>query len=394
MGFSIKNNIKVAVTKETAEGVYQAPTDTDFITSLEDGLEINGTKESLDRNILGLGLTKAQPRTANRTVTGSIPVEYKSSGVEGDAPEYGILMESALGGVRQNTVDVTTTTGHTDTVLNIDDADIANFNIGDIILIKEAGAFHLSPITAVDTTIGAANVTLLVGNPGAVAFTDGVDIAQFTTYFTADSGHPTFSITKYIEDNIKTIGTGARVNALSLESFTANQTASWNFGFEGLDFETSVEALTNNPIYDTALPPIIASACIYKNGVELPVSELSIGLENTIGTITSTCAKSGKLASRISERTVTGTMTPYISCDDVNIQQEFENDELYSIFGFAYNPTMVDGEYHEVVAFYIPNANTTELAEGDLDGVLQHNITFSASGGATGTETQLFITFI
>ncbi len=394
MGFSIKNNIKVAVAKETVEGVYQAPTDAEFITSLEDGLEISGTKEALDRNILGLGLTKAQPRTANRSVSGSIPVEYKASDVEGGAPEYGVLMESALGGLRTNATAITTTTGHTDTVLNIDDADIASLNIGDIILIKEAGAFHLSPITAVDTTFGAANVTLLVGNPGAVSFTDAVEVAQFTTYFTADSGHPTFSITKYIEDNIKTIGTGARVNALSLESFTANQTAAWTFGFEGLDFETSVEALTNTPIYDSSLPPIIAGACIYKNGIELPVSELTLSVENTIGTITSTCAKSGKLASRISERTVSGTMSPYISCDDIDIQQEFENDDLYSVFGFAYNPTMVDGEYHQIVAFYIPNANTTELSEGDLDGVLQHNITFTASGGTAGTDTQLFITYI
>lgn len=392
MGFSIKQNTKVAVSKEVTEGTYVAPTDAEFITLLEDGTEINGSKEVIERNILGLGLTKAQSRTANRSVAGSLGIEFKAGSAEGDTPEYGALVEAAMGATDQRAATTTTATGHTTTVINIEDADISNFKIGDIVQVKQSGDNHLSPITAVDTTVSAANITLLVG--GAVAFSDNVEISKATNYQTADGGHPTFSVTKYIEDNIKTTGRGCRVTAMTLDNFSANQVANWTFNFEGLDFETTVDALTNTPSYDSSLPPIIVQACIYKDGIVLPVSDFSMSIENTIGTITSTCAKSGKISSRITERVVSGTMTPYIQDDDVVIQDEFDQDSLYSVFGYAYNPTAVDGEYNQVIAFYLPNCNTTELSEGDLDGVLQHSISFSASGGASGTQTQAHISFI
>lgn len=391
MGFSIKQNTKVAVSEEITEGTYVAPTDAEFITVLEDGFELNGTKEEIERNILGLGLTKAQSRTANRTVTGSIPCEFKASGVEGDAPEYGVLLKAGLG-AESTRNEVTSGTGHSTTQIYIEDADISNFSVNDIVMIKEAGDYHLSPVTAVDTTLGLANITLLIAMDAAPA--DNVVIAKTTTYQTADTGHPTFSVTKYIEDNIKTTGRGCRVSSVSIDSFSANAVSNWTFGFEGLDFETTVDALTNTPSYDDSLPPIIVQACIYKNGTVLPTSEFSLSIENTIGTITSTCAKSGKISSRITERSVTGTLTPYVQNDDVVIQDEFDQDSLYSIFGYAYNPTATDGEYNQVIAFYLPNCNTTELTEGDLDGVLTHNITFSASGGTDGSDTQLLVSYI
>lgn len=392
MGFSIKTNTKVAVAKETTAGVYQAPSDTNFITVLEDGLELNGTKESLERNILGTGLTKAQPRTANREISGNIPCEFKASGIEGDAPEYGPLIESALGSVRTSGNSVITETGHTTTQLNISDADITKFKQGDIVMVKEAGAFHLSPITIVDETASAANITLLI--PASSSFSDNVEIAKFTSYVAADSGHPTYSVTKFVEDNIKTEGIGCRTSSMSVEGFSANELASWSFGIQGLDFDTKVEALANNPSYDSSIPPIIVEACIYKNGVKLPVSEMSFSVENSIANITSTCSPSGKLGSRVSERNITGSMVPYVENDNVDIQNEFNNDSLYSVFGYAYNPTPTTGEYNQVVAFYMPNCSTTELTEGDNDGVLTHNLSFSASGGTDGTQTPLFITFI
>lgn len=392
MGFSIRQNIKVAVAKEVTEGTYEAPTASEFITSLEDGLEVVGTKEALERNILGQGLRKAQQRTANRAVSGTIPVEFKAGSNEGDAPEYGDLMEAALGGTRNQTTAVTTGTGHTTTVINIEDADIGKINKGDIVVVKEAGAYHISPVSDQDDTPGSATITLLIA--AASAPSDNVDIAAFTTYFTTNDGHPTFSVTKYIEDNIRTIGTGCRITSLSLESFTANATASWSFAFEGLDFATTVNALALTPTYDTSLPPIIVNACVYKAGVQLPVSELTLSLENTVAFTTSTCAASGKIGSRISERTISGSMTPYVQDNDVDIQTEFDNDTLYSIFGYAYNETGVAGEFNQVIAFYLPNCSTTELAESDLDGVLQHSITFSASGGTDGSETELFIAYI
>jgi hypothetical protein len=392
MGFSIKQNTKVAVTKETTAGTYEAPADADFIAVQADGLELNGTKDALERNILGTGLTKAQPRTANRSVSGTIPCEFKSGSTEGSEPEYGVMAESALGATRTSGTNVTSETANTSTQLNIGDADISKFKVGDTALVQEAGAFHLSPITVVDESLGAAFITLLVA--GAGAFSDNVVVANFTTYVAADTGHPTFSVTKYVEDNIKTEGVGCRTASMAIENFVANQLASWSFGIEGLDFTTAVSAITNTPSYDSSLPPIIVEACIFKNGVKLPVGEMSFSVENTIANITSTCAPSGKLGSRVSDRVITGTLVPYVEDDNVDIQAEFDNDSLYSIFGYAYNPTSTTGEFNQVISFYMPNCSTTELTEADADGILTHNISFSASGGQDGSATPIFITFI
>jgi hypothetical protein len=393
MAFSVAQNTKYSVKQETTEGVYEAPSaGSDFITVLADGAEMNGTKESLERNILGVGLTKPQPRTANRAVSGTLPCEFKAGSNEGDKPEYSELIQAAMGSEREVATNTTSKAGNGTNTVEIEDADISKFEVGDMIVVKEAGAYHVSPITAVDSTGGAANITLLT--TAASAFSDNVEISKYTTYKTADSGHPTFSVTKYIEDNVETQGIGCRVTTMSLENFVANQLASWNFAFEGLDFKTSINPIGVVPEYDSSLPPIIVEACVYKDGVRIPVSELSISVENTVGTITSTCAKSGKISSRISERTVTGSMSPYIQSDDVVIQGEFDNDTLYSIFFYAYNPTSTDGEFNQVVAGYMPSCSTTELTEGDLDGVLQHSVSFSASGGTAGSGTQLFLGYI
>ena len=392
MGFTVKSNTKVAVKKETTEGTYAAPAAEDFITALEDGLEVNGSKESLERNILGTGLTKAQSRTANRSVSGTIPCEFKAGSTDGSAPEYSVLVEAALGDIRNNSSSITTGTGHSTTVLNIEDVDISKLKVGDSIIIKESGAHHISVITAVDETLGAANITLLTA--GTSAFSDNVEIAAHTTYFTADKDHPTFSVTKYIEDAVEKRGTGCRVNSMAIENFVPNQLATLNFGFEGLDFSDSLNAPGVTPTFDSSLPPIIVSACLFKNGTQLTVAELSLSVENTVALITSTCQASGKIGSRISERTITGSLTPYIEDNNIDIQTNFDNDDLFSLFFYAYNPTATAGEFNQAIAVYLPNCSITELGETDSDGIMQFSLSFEASGGTDGSDTQMFMTYI
>ena len=52
MAFTIKNNEKIAVSRETTQGVYVTPSNSDFILPLADGIELNPAKELLDRDIL------------------------------------------------------------------------------------------------------------------------------------------------------------------------------------------------------------------------------------------------------------------------------------------------------------------------------------------------------
>lgn len=392
MAIGVKKNTVIAVEIEDTEGVYKAPTSGDsYVQTLADGTEVSGAKELLERNIFTGSIGKTTPLTGTRTVSGSLPTEARASDVEGDAPENDALMQSALGSRRQG-VQVTSKTGHTASRLEIEDADIANFEVGDIVLVKEAGAFHVSPVVAKDETVAAAFIDLLT--PAAGAFSDNVVIAAFTTYVTADSGHPSLSVSKYIESAVLEQATGCRVTSLALENFTTGQLANWNFGFEGLDFDRSITASPFTPTYDESKPPIILEACVFQDGVQVDVNELSFSVENTLGFVTSTCSSNGRISGRATERAVSGTFNPYKSDDNIDQFNKFSDTTEYSMFAFAKVPTGVTGEYDQVVAIYIPNCISTELAEADQDGLLQEGVSFSAGRGQSGTEEEIYISFI
>ena len=64
MGYTIKNNTKVAIKKETTEGVYVAPSaGADYNQVLADGLEMSPSRDLLERNVLGTGLGKISCRS-------------------------------------------------------------------------------------------------------------------------------------------------------------------------------------------------------------------------------------------------------------------------------------------------------------------------------------------
>lgn len=401
MAFTIKENTKVAVEIESTEGTHVDPTSgASFIQPLSDGLEIAPAKELLDRNNLNASIGKSTPRTGIQSVTGTIPVEMKAEGsTEGAEPEYGPLLQGCLGTKRNQSASITMSDAddaggnpYSDTIIRLADADANKINVGDTIVTKRAAAFHTSPVKSVNNTAGQVEVELEVADP-AGAYADGIEIAAFSTYFTANSGHPSLSITKYVEDAVRETATGSRCTSMALNNFTTGQLADLAFGFEGLSFDRTLTAPSFTPTFDPALPPVILSACVFQNGQQIDINELTISVENTLGFITSTCEPSGKRASRITERTVTGTINPYKQDDNIDDFNRFESNQTFSLFATAYNPTTTDGEYGQVVSFYMPNCLITELGEADQDGVLQETLTFSANRGDDGSEEEIYVTF-
>ena len=187
--------------------------------------------------------------------------------------------------------------------------------------------------------------------------------------------------------------TGCKVSSMALENFTTGQLASWNFGFEGLDFDASLTAQPHTPNFDSALPPIILSACIYQDGVQIDVNEVSFSLENSLGFATSTCAENGRISSRATERSISGSFNPYKEDNDVSQWTKFKDNSEFSLYGSAYIPNATAGEYGQVVSFYMPNCIITEVSEADQDDLLQNELSFSASRGADGSEEELYISF-
>lgn len=397
MAIGIKDNSVYAVEIEATEGVYTAPTAaTSYVQVLSDGAELSPAKETLERAIFNGSIGKSTPRTGTRTVTGSMPVEMRASSTEGEAPEYDALMRSAMGSRRQASAtvadDTDSATPHTASRIYFLDADASKYQVGDVVTVKSAGAYHTSPVVAVSNVVGDVYVDLLT--PASAPVADGDEVAAVTTYVPANAGHPSLSISKYIEQARLEQAVGSRVNSMALENFTTGQLASWNFGFEGLDWDASLTPQPHTPSFDTALPPIILNACVYQDGVRLDVNELSFSLENALGFVTSTCSPNGRISGRATERNVTGSLNPYKQDDDVSQWNRFKNNSEFSIFASAYIPDAANpGEYGQVVAFYMPKCIITEVAEADQDLLLQNELSFTAARGSDGSTEELYISF-
>ncbi len=395
MSIAVKDTQKWAVEEEVTEGTYVTPASAaSFLQVLKQGSELKESKEFLEREVFTGSIGDITPRTGIKSSSGAIPVECRANSTEGSAPEFNSLLKSALGTRRQNTTNVTTkASGNTGSVLHIEDADISKFNIGDIVLVKQAGAYHVSPITAKASGAGVATITLLVSKPSG-SFSNSVVIAKFTTYTVAESGHPTLSVTQYIDDAVKKMAIGARVNKFSLADFTTGKMPKFNFGFEALSFDRSLAAPAYTPSYDSALPPIMLDAKAYMDGTALTINELVLNVECTTGFATSFSSSNGKISSRVTKRKITGTIDPYQQTDSIANYTKFLNNTEFSLFAYAKNDTGVTGEFQNVVAVYMPKCIITELNEGEADGLVKEGINFKASRGTAGTTNEIYICFI
>lgn len=397
MAIAIKKNTKVAVKLESPAGTYTPPSaGTDYIM-ITDAFEMTPARETIARdNILGLGLSVVAPRQGMASVTGTIPVEMKANSIAGGAPEYDVLLKSLMGGKRSSVSVVTKAAVNTETVVAIEDADIAKFNIGDIVKIKHAGKHHLSPIVAVTPTDGESDSTITLLVPHSEIIPSGVTIEAFTTYYlTNDAQRAPYSVTKYVENASSERAISCVTSSLSLENFTTYGVANFNLGFEGADSDRVLQAPQGGaPIYQTSLPPIVIKACAYKNGQEIYINNFSLSIENTISWLMDTCR--GKTQASVTARNVSGSIDPFKEADASTVAwfDEFNDGTPFSLFIEAFNPTAVEGENKEAICFYLPKCVITELGESDLDGNLQEAISFSAVNPDDAELGEAFIGFI
>lgn len=389
----VKKNTKIFVVEEAVEGVQDpASVGTEAVQILGDGFELTPTREALERSVMTGNIGKPTPRSGTRAVSSSIPCEMRASSTEGGVPDFDLLVKGALGSSRSVVTKTSSDLDggtYSDTVICMETADIGVYAVGDILHIKRAGAHHISPITA----IAGNDITLLVADP-AGAFVDGLEVSAVTTYIPADTGHPSLSVEAWYEDVREETGSGCKVTSMGLNNFTTGQLADLSFGLEGMSYDQSIGTLGVTPAFQTSLPPVILGACVLVDGVKVEVNDLSFSLENTLGYITSTCSENGKIRSRVTDRTISGSFTPYRSGTDVDFYTKFNDQTSFSIFFYAYNPTGVAGEFNQVVAGYLPQVLISEFGASDSDGVVQSTISFQAHRGNSNDSDELFLGFI
>ena len=392
-----KNTSVVGVEKEVTEGTYVAPQSaTSYVQPLADGFDLTPAREKIDRAIITNSIGKATPRLGMRSVQAALPCEFRASGVEGGDVDFAALLESALGAKRSIAANITTkSSGNTGSVLQIEDADIASLNVGDILVAKEAGAHHVCAIRAKDSTTGAANVTILPAKASG-SFSDSVVLSKSTVYYTANSGHPSLSLSYYWGNEILQKGIGCKVTSLSLDNFSTGQVASLNFGLEGLSYGEADGAAPHSPTYDTGIPPIILGATVYRDGVAVDINQFGLSVANTLAFLTATANPDGKSASRVTERQITGSLNPFKDDTSTANHAAFDAGTEFSLFIKAFNPSAVAGEHvmGSVIGIYLPKCIATDTKVADQDGILTDEISFQAVRGSDGATEEMYLGFI
>lgn len=384
----------VFVEKEVTEGTYVAESaGASAIEVLADGLEFTEAKELLARNNRTSTVETVASRVGQKSISGTIPTEFKAGSTEGAAPETSPLYEALLGGLRTGTAS-TSLTGHSTTEIFLSAGDVVKYAVGDIVKIKEydlnpANSDHVSPIVAVETGVGIESITLLV--PYGSAFSDNVVIAPFVTYF-HQSGAPTLSVTEYLGGEIRRKLSGMRCVSGELANFATGQLPEMSFGLEGLNFAREVGAPLFTPVYDSSLPPVTLCAQVFQDGVEITVNNVGFTLTNTLGFLTSTASCNGKIASRITKLEVAGQFNPYMDDSQVDNFNLFDQNTAFSLFGSAHNEGAALNEWLNNVCYYFPNCRVPELGVGNEDGVLTDIMNFSAHKNL-GNDT-VFIGFV
>jgi hypothetical protein len=391
-----KNTSVIGIEKEVVEGTYIAPTAaTSYVQPLADGFELTPSREKIARTILTNSIGKPTPRLGMRSVASAIPCEFRASGVEGADVDFALLLEGALGAKRSIASTTTTKAGNTGSVLQIQDADIAKFNVGDIVVVKEAGAHHPCAITAKTSTAGAASVSI-VPSKASGSFSDNVAISKSQMYLTANANHPSLSVSLYWANEILQKAIGCKVTSLSVDNFSTGQVAAFNFALEGLNYGEADASAPHSPSYDSGIPPIMLGAKVFQAGQAIDINKFGLSVANTIGFLTAATIDSGKAKSRITERTITGSFNPYKDDTSTANMTTFDQGTEFSLFVWAANPSAVAGELAmgSVVGIYLPKCTLTEAKVGNQNGILTDDLSFQAGRGSDGASEEMFIGLI
>lgn len=381
----IRKNTVIGLEPEVTEGTYVAPSGTGSYIQTLPGYSWTPAMELLDRQVLSGGLGSVKPLLGNKTVTAALPVEFRASGTEGGQPDFHQLLLGALGATRNYASATTSTTSHTSTVINLTSGDGDDFAVGDMVIVKKSGSHEMRPISAKTTNSITFPFALNGGAPG-----NGVEISRFQTYYVAETGHPSLSVSVYEGNEMRACAIGTKVNSLSFDNFSSGQIASFNFGLSGLNYTYTNAAAPHTPAYDSVTPPIIVNACIWKSGVEMAVNSFSLSLTNELAPKRTTCAINSQVPS---SRAVSGTATVYLSDTSTVDFDAFVAGTSFSLFGYAYNPSSTAGEIAmgSAVGFYLPNCITTGYNLVDIDGISGAEIAWRAHTGVAGGTPELYI---
>lgn len=263
-----------AVKEETTEGTLVTPVAADFMP-IREGFTFQGNLEVIQSDELINDIAPGKSFTAKESPVGSLPKYLRHSGTEGVAPEYDIMIKSAIGTQTDNSTEYSTSgtsVAGTSTVrghLEMGSDQEDNFVEGQGLLIKDsANGYSIRNVYNVDS---AGNQLDLNFNLSAAPAT-GTALGKAIHFRPTGTGHPTYSAHHWQASSSAAFYqtmVGCRTTNMVFD-FPAADLASVNFDFEGIQFYMNPIQITSSTKYidftdDTGTFAAILTEKIYNN---------------------------------------------------------------------------------------------------------------------------------
>lgn len=246
--FQTKKSV-MALVEETTEGTPISPSSATDYTRLQEGFSLTPDFETLENAELTGSIGNAKPVQGFEEPSASFSHYLKHSGVEGQEPDYGILLEAAWGdkdvhAVEDDVVSATAGTSSAAATVTVDTGEGADYERGKALLVKDGtNGYQIRNVKSV-----AGDVLTLAQNFPGSAPAAGVDLGLPVLYKPGED-HPTFTTWMYRanEAAVEMIA-GTRVTEMSIE-VEAGQFINSSFSMEGIKYSFNpleITATTND----------------------------------------------------------------------------------------------------------------------------------------------------
>jgi hypothetical protein len=255
-----------AVVGEEEPGAYAVPTVGSEFLPLRPGNEVSYEPEELKSDELLNDIGASKSFIGKEKVSGKHDIYLKHSGIEGTAPQTGILFESIMGSVYADSAERFSLASSTDKLIKVTSG--ANFKQGQAVLIKSPAGSEIRNISS----IVGNDLNLNFSTSAAIA--SSIGLGRAVVYMPEAQNHPTFSTTKYLGNGFaKEVSAGNTTTEASFK-MEAGKFAEVSFSFEGTKY-------LFNPVYveaghakmdfedDTGVKVIEITAKTYKTPIEL-----------------------------------------------------------------------------------------------------------------------------
>jgi hypothetical protein len=262
-------NSVLAIKKETTEGTPAKPSAASDYVALQDDFAMEGGFNLLENAELKASIGTAKAIIGAEAPTASLSHYLRASGVEGQEPNYGLLLEASLGAKSVAAAEYDTVAGSTVSALKVGAGEGAQFQRGQAVLIKDAVNGYR--IRALD---GVAGDDLALSFQTPVATPAGTNLGKCVLYKPANDSHPTLTLWHYLgQGGALQAMAGSRVTSASFD-ISAGELINASYSLEGVGYffdPMEIEAGADKIDFDVGSGTVTATLQqkLYKTPLEL-----------------------------------------------------------------------------------------------------------------------------